>query len=151
MTGKSFTGYHMTIILVAFFGVIIAVNFYMARVALGTFGGTVVNNSYVASQKYNKWLDQARAQLRLGWSVEATLTARRNILVRVESDKAVASLSVQGSARHPLLGLQQRTLHFASSGDGRLQSVEALPAGRWIVDLEIQGGDHPYRKRVEFQ
>jgi nitrogen fixation protein FixH len=151
MTGKSFTGYHMTIILVAFFGVIIAVNFYMACVALGTFGGTVVNNSYVASQKYNKWLDQARAQQRLGWSVDATLTAKRNILVRVETDRTVAGLSVQGTARHPLLGLKNQTLHFASSGEGRLQSAEALPAGRWIVDLAIHGGSHPYRTRVEFQ
>jgi nitrogen fixation protein FixH len=39
-----FTGWHMTTILVAFFGVVIAVNFFMARMAVGTFGGTVVDN-----------------------------------------------------------------------------------------------------------
>ncbi|MGE0776676.1 MAG: FixH family protein, partial [Sphingomonadaceae bacterium] len=53
---RSFTGRHMAIILIAFFGVVIAVNFYMARMAIGTFGGTVVDNSYVASQRFNGWL-----------------------------------------------------------------------------------------------
>ena len=53
---RPFTGYHMTAILVAFFGVVIVVNFVMARYAVATFGGTVVDNSYVASQEFNGWL-----------------------------------------------------------------------------------------------
>ena len=42
---KAFTGRHMAAIMVAFFGVIIAVNFTMARFATATFGGRVVENS----------------------------------------------------------------------------------------------------------
>mgnify|MGYP001281167617 CR=1 FL=1 len=37
-----FTGRHMATILIAFFGVVITVNIVMARFALSTFGGTVV-------------------------------------------------------------------------------------------------------------
>ena len=37
---KPFTGYHMAAILIGFFGIVIAVNIYMAKVAVGTFGGT---------------------------------------------------------------------------------------------------------------
>ena len=37
-------GWHMTTILVAFFAVVITVNIVMARFALSTFGGTVVEN-----------------------------------------------------------------------------------------------------------
>ena len=50
-TGKAvrpFTGRHMAAIMVAFFGVVIAVNVYMARLATSTFTGVVVENSYVA-------------------------------------------------------------------------------------------------------
>ena len=42
---RRFTGWHMTTILVAFFAVVITVNIVMARFALSTFGGTVVENS----------------------------------------------------------------------------------------------------------
>ena len=52
---KPFTGWHMTAILVGFFSTVIAVNVYMAHAAISTFGGTVVDNSYVASQEFNGW------------------------------------------------------------------------------------------------
>ncbi len=68
MTTKRFTGRHMAAIMFAFFGVVIAVNVTMATFATRTFGGTVVDNSYVASQKYNGWLAEARRQERLGWT-----------------------------------------------------------------------------------
>jgi nitrogen fixation protein FixH len=50
------TGRKVAAIFVVFFGVIMAVNFTMASFASSTFGGVVVKNSYVASQKYNGWL-----------------------------------------------------------------------------------------------
>ena len=59
---KKFTGYHATMMIVGFFAVVVAVNLVMAQFALSTFSGTVVDNSYVASQKYNQWLEQARHQ-----------------------------------------------------------------------------------------
>ena len=62
-TRRRFTGYHMAAILVAFFGVIIAVNMVMATLATRTFGGVVVENSYVASQEFNGWLKDARVDL----------------------------------------------------------------------------------------
>ena len=42
-----FTGRHMAAILVTGFGVVIAVNVLMASLAVGTFGGVVVDNQYV--------------------------------------------------------------------------------------------------------
>ena len=35
-----------------------------------TFGGVVVENSYVASQDFNGWLDEARAERALGWDAD---------------------------------------------------------------------------------
>ena len=60
---RRFTGRHMLVLMLAFFGVVVAVNLLMATLATRTFGGTVVDNSYVASQRYNRWLDAgARAE-----------------------------------------------------------------------------------------
>jgi nitrogen fixation protein FixH len=51
----------MAMILVAFFAVVIAVNLLMARLAISTFGGVVVENSYVASQHFNTLAGRGRA------------------------------------------------------------------------------------------
>ena len=59
---RNFSGKHMAIILVSFFGVVIVVNLVMARLAVSTFGGVVVENSYVASQEFNRWLEEAEAE-----------------------------------------------------------------------------------------
>lgn len=65
-TTNPFTGKRMTAIFVAGFGIVIAVNLTMAMMAVGSFHGTVVDNSYVASQHYNGWLKQAAASKALG-------------------------------------------------------------------------------------
>lgn len=50
------------------FGLIIAVNVYMAYSAISTFPGLEVPNSYVASQVFDS---QRRAQEDLGWRIES--------------------------------------------------------------------------------
>ena len=49
-----FTGRHMLAIMLAFFGVIIAVNLVMATLASKSWTGLVVKNTYVASQQFNR-------------------------------------------------------------------------------------------------
>jgi nitrogen fixation protein FixH len=129
---KRFTGWHMTAIMIAFFGVIVAVNLTMATFATRTFGGKVVENSYVASQKYNGWLAAARQQEKLGWAHQVALDPARRVTV----DLSIAGAQVEASARHPLGREAEVKLTFAGSG-GRYRSVEALPAGRWIVHLTV--------------
>lgn len=129
-------------IMVAFFGVVIAVNVAMARLAAGTFGGTVVENSYVASQKYNQWLAQGRAQERLGWTTPISLDGQRRVVLGVPG----AGFTASGSAHHPLGRAADVPLAFRMGDDGRLVSTTALPAGRWQVRLEIRQGRD--RKRL---
>lgn len=134
MTRKRFTGRHITIILVAFFGVVVAVNVTMATFAARTFGGVVVENSYVASQRYNEWLAAARKQDALGWTAKPSLAADR----RVEVELSVPKAAVSGFARHPLGRAEDRQLQFRARRDGRLVSDETLPAGRWVVHLLVR-------------
>ena len=92
MKGRGFTGRHMTAILVVFFGVVIAVNFTMARYARATFGGLVVENSYVASQEFNQWLDEAEAGDALGWDAVTAWRPDGRLLVTVSGPGSWRSL-----------------------------------------------------------
>lgn len=142
LTNGKFTGWHMTAILVAFFGVVMAVNFNMARMAVSTFGGTVVDNSYVASQEYNGWLKAAARQERLGWNVAMALDADRRVRVTaLANGVAIKPLSAVGDALHPLGRVDDVPLAFAATGtDGQLLSTKPLPPGRWDLRLSLRRG-----------
>ena len=134
MTTKPFTGRRMAAILIAFFGVVVGVNFTLATLATRTFGGVVVQNSYVASQKYNQWLAQAKRQDELGWKVTAALDAERRVGLAI----SVSGTQVRGFARHPLGRAKDIPLEFDAAPEGQLRSDQALPAGRWLVHLLVQ-------------
>lgn len=144
---KHFTGRHMATILVAFFAVVFAVNFLMARYASSTFGGVVVENSYVASQKFNDWLGEARAQQRLGWSAQAVRATDGRVRVTVLGPGPRAS--VTGLARHPLGRQPDRSLAFERGADGVFVASEVLPAGRWTLNLELREGAATWRQEQD--
>jgi nitrogen fixation protein FixH len=144
---RPFTGWHMTAILVAFFGVVIAVNVLMATMAVRTFGGTVVDNSYVASQQFNGWLAQGRAQRALGWDVAVTRGAG-GVPVITATDAAgqpLVGAVVTATARHPLGRMPDRPLRLTSAGDGRFTAAEPLRAGRWHIIITVIDNGHDAR------
>lgn len=146
---REFTGRHMATILVLGFAVVIAVNLTMARFAISTFGGVVVENSYVASQHFNRWLDEADRAKALGWTVEIRRDGQNKIHVDTKSVPAAAAVSV--TARHPLGRRPDRVLSFVAAGDGDFVSKVALPPGRWIMRVEIRAGDHVWRAEKELR
>lgn len=156
MTGKTsrgrFTGRHMAAILISFFGVVIVVNLTMAYFASATFGGLVVDNSYVASQKFNGWLEKAREEKALGWSLEAARGPDQRLMVTLTS--AGASMSdavITAQARHPLGRMPERTLSFRALGNGHYESLEPLQAGRWIIHLRASAQGADFNQIVDLQ
>ena len=139
-TAKPFTGRHMTAILIAFFAVVIAVNMLMATLATRTFGGVVVQNSYVASQKYNEWLAKAREQEKLGWVIAPKLDEQRRVTVAL----GVTGAIVTGFARHPLGREADVPLRFLAVLGG-VRAERPLPEGRWAVHLLVRKGSHEAR------
>lgn len=146
LANGKFTGWHMTVILVSFFGIVMAVNFTMARMAIGTFGGTVVDNSYVASQNYNRWLAAAEKQDRLGWTVKASLTEDRFIIIHAtQNSEPLQGATAVGDALHPLGRAEDVALEFETAPGGQLVSTAPLPAGRWNVQLSVRRGADIYK------
>ena len=130
------TGRKVLAMMIGFFGVVVAVNITMARLASGTFGGTVVDNSYVASQQFNGWLAQARAQDKLGWATPVALDAARHVTVAVPGP----GFAITGTAHHPLGRAPDQALQFKADAAGRFVATTPLPAGRWQVRLTIRRG-----------
>jgi nitrogen fixation protein FixH len=137
---RRFTGWHFTAIITAFFGVVVAVNLTMAVFATRTFGGVVVENSYVASQKYNDWLAAAKQQQKLAWTIEPALDGQRRVTIAL----SVEGAEVMGFARHPLGREPDVPLTFATRGAGS-RSVNALPPGRWNIHLLVRRGESEAR------
>lgn len=148
-TTGPFTGRHFAAIMVLFFGVVIAVNLVMARAASATFGGVVVENSYVASQQFNGWLDQAAKEKALGWSAQATRLVDGRVAVTLIG--APTSATLNAVARHPLGRAPDQALTFARQPDGRFVSAAALPAGRWRVRFDAAAGVQRWRTEQDVQ
>jgi len=144
---KPFTGRHFTLIMVAFFGVVIAVNLVMARYAASTFGGVVVDNSYVASQRFNGWLDKARTQDTLGWNAIASRAADGRVELAFTGAPEV--LIVTAVARHPLGHLPDAALAFVRQSDRRFVSTRPLQPGRWRLRVEAVSGASQWRRELD--
>lgn len=147
---RPFTGRHMAAIMIAFFAVVIAVNVLMARLASATFGGVVVDNSYVASQQFNGWLDAARADRALGWRAQVTRTGggvRATLTDR--AGRPLAGAHVAGVAEHPLGLREDEALAFREGAPG-VYDVPLAP-GRWRVKLTVRAGGRTWHAMAEVQ
>lgn len=144
-TVRPFTGKHITLILVAFFGVVIAVNVLMARLASSTFGGVVVENSYVASQHFNRWLAEAKAEDSLGWKAGLTRGGADEARVAItdHAGQPLLGAKVAAVAEHPLGRRPDAALALHEVAPG----VYAAPleAGRWRLRVTVESRGHIWR------
>jgi nitrogen fixation protein FixH len=151
MTSKSgtFTGKHMAAVFACGFGIVIAVNLFMAWNAVGGFHGTVVDNSYVASQKYNGWIAKAEASKALGWQVMPERRADGRVVLETIGLPEGATIEVQ--AERPLGNRETLALTFAPQGQGSWLSNEALAAGRWQLRMAIRAPGAEWAGKAELR
>lgn len=137
---RALNGKHILAIFVAFFGIVIAVNVTMARLAIGTFGGTVVDNSYVASQHFNRWIEQGEADRALGWTSDVSRQAdgTLRLTLRDRTDAPIAGAIVVADARHPLGAEPDRIISLSQTAPGIYASSDHIPAGRWQITVTVR-------------
>jgi nitrogen fixation protein FixH len=146
-TEKPFTGRKFLMIVIAFFGVVIAVNVTMAVKAVKTFPGLEVSNSYVASQTFDK--DRA-AQEALGWVVEPSY--ERGFLSLVIRDRGglpapVSDISVL--VGRTTMANEDMRPEFRYSG-GIFSAPVELGHGAWLIHLEAKAQDGTmFRQRLD--
>lgn len=144
---REFTGKHMLAIMVAFFAVIIAVNLTMAYFARSSWTGFVVENTYVASQQFNRKAAEGRAQAALGWKPELIMT---DGMIRYRlidgAGKVVAASHVTATFRRPASASQDREVVLIHQPDGSFSVPVDLRDGLWIAEVHSEVGiEHPYR------
>ncbi|MGA7809338.1 FixH family protein [Bradyrhizobium sp.] len=143
-SAKPLTGGKVLLILVAFFGVVIGVNVYMAKVAISTLPGTDVDSSYTASLGYEKEIAAARDQNARHWQVDAHVqrdaagAATLQVEARDKSGKPVTGLKFQGVLERPTDKRYDLPLELAEVGIGIYRgSAPSVAPGQW--DLVLQG------------
>jgi nitrogen fixation protein FixH len=151
------TGRHVLWAMIAFFGVIFAVNGIFLYVALSTWNGTDVDNAYIKGLAYNEVLAAARAQGDLGWSVAVESLEGRSDDARLElryvdaQGAAVAGLSVEVLFRHPVRRADDRVVGLSEGEDGLYGAAVSLPsAGEWDVHV-VASGDGETRHVLRFR
>lgn len=147
-TAREFTGRHMLIIMLAFFGVILTVNLGMAHLARSSWSGLVVENSYVASQEFNDRLKQSRAQVALQWTGRLEI-ANGTIRYTLSDRQArpVAATSVRIFFRHPAFEAADWSVDLKPASDGTFETLQLARAGTWTVEIDSDVGRVvPYRE-----
>jgi len=146
MTGKPFTGRKMFIITASAFAVIIAVNLYMAAMAVGTFPGLETRNSYVASQRFDV---ERKAQLALGWAVAATLGDGVLRLTITDADgRPVQPPMLSATLGRATEARDDIELGFRFDGRSHLAAADLAP-GKWDLRLRATAADGTaFRQRI---
>jgi nitrogen fixation protein FixH len=152
-TGFRLTGLHVLAILVAFFGVVFAVNGVMVYLAIGSFPGAATASSYTASQRYNSEIATADAQAARGWQVDEQLArdaAGKAVLTLTVRDKAgtpVDALAFTAHLQHPVKQGEDVVGTVVPLGAGRYAGTfDGVEAGLWTLAIEgTRGGDRVWR------
>ncbi|MER9662633.1 FixH family protein [Mesorhizobium sp. M0159] len=138
---REFTGRHMLAIILAFFGVVIAVNLTMATLANTSWTGLVVENTYVASQQFNRKAEEGRAQAALGWTGKLTIAwGEVRYGVTDAAGKGVPLHGVKVLFRHPAYEKEDESITLAAAS-GQEFAVQHMPRdGVWIVEIDADAG-----------
>lgn len=139
--GFVFTGRHMALVMILFFGTIISVNLTMAWFARSSWSGLVAENTYVASQEFNAKAALSRKIEASG--VKGTLTVDDNAityqLTAPKPGEAVAS-RVHLTFRRPVGDHQDFDIELADAGNGSFAGSHDVLPGQWIVEAEAFKG-----------
>lgn len=140
------TGRKVFIGMAGAFGVIIAVNLFLAYSAVRTFPGLEVKNAYVASQNFNT--DQA-AQLALGWTVSADVRDEElHVNIIDEQGDAVEVAQLDAIFGRATSVRDDQTPDFAFNGANYAAPVTTAP-GNWNLRMVAVAQDGTtFRQRV---
>jgi nitrogen fixation protein FixH len=131
---KEFTGRHMLLVTVSFFAVVVGVNVFMAYLASRTWTGLVVDNSYVASQEFQKKADAARQQDAAGWSMSVAYADGSLVVRLLALGEPMALTGVSAFVRRPVGGHDDVTVLLQPHAGGYEGSV-SLDTGVWDVTV----------------
>lgn len=162
MAERVITGRHVLFGMIAFFGVVFAVNGVFLYTSLSTYTGVVSNEPYRKGLAYNERIAAEKAQQELGWATDVTLAGtgdELDIVINDHNGNPVGGLVIEGRLGRPSTDAMDVELSVKESAPGRYRaSFATLAPGAWQVDLIAKeltsAGDKIVwraRKRVRWQ
>ena len=134
-------GWHVLVMVVGFFAVVVGVDVGFAISAYRTFPGEVSVTPYEDGVAYNKKLAQMASQQRLGWRVAAAVASggEVEVVVRDRTSAPVQGLALTGRLERPATEAGRVTVRFRETMPGVSVATPAGLAGTW--DLTVELGD----------
>jgi nitrogen fixation protein FixH len=149
-TGRKLTGRHAVGMFVAFFGVIIGVNLFMAYSAVSTFPGMEVDSSYADSQTFN---DRRLAQEALGWNASVEIPGDGTLILHLVDDAGapVAPAELTALLTRPTNREEDQLLVLTRS-NGAFVAPADVGDGQWRLRLTGTARDGTdYRHNITFR
>lgn len=138
-------GRHVLLVVLLFFGTVIAVNTLFVVLALRTFPGEDVPRSFLQGLRFNETLAARRAQRALGWraSIEAVQGAGTETLFHLRlvdrTGAPINSATLTGQLRRPADTRFDRPLTFEPLGSGLyVARAGVLARGIWEVEARTR-------------
>ena len=144
---RELTGKHVLLIMFTFFGIIIAVNMMMATLASKSWTGLVVKNSYVASQKFNIELKEAKEQAASG--IHSELRYNNQVLVFLLKDadgETLAAENLTAEIGRPAFEQADQELSFLRNAEDSYKLIIQLEPGIWMIKITGQTSNESYRR-----
>lgn len=146
-TSGRFTGRHMLMIMLAFFGTIVSVNMTMVYFATHSWTGLVVKNSYVASQEFNTTtanLEKAAAGVHSAIVYNA---GKLTVSLNDSMGKPVSASNVKLKLGRPSHDGEDRIIALTAVADGTFAVDHILAKGQWSGHVTADVVGHPHWQR----
>ncbi len=148
------TGWHVLLMLLAFFGVIFVVNGIFIYYSQVTWTGLMPGNGYEASLKYNREAAKARAILARGWQTKVLVPKDGRIAIELKDGRGepVSGLRAKGQALRAIGVKGDREITLRERGIGRyVLAGPGLAPGAWRIDVTFtRGAELQWRTQAEF-
>lgn len=144
---REMTGTKVLVWLLAFFGVVFAINGVMVRAAISTFGGVETTSSYKAGLQFGRELAVAERQDELHWQVTATLArdakgdAVLDVSARDAQGLALPGLTADARLAHPADERLDHVIPLRSIAAGVFQGEAEARPGQWDLIVDLYRGD----------
>lgn len=134
------TGRHVLWSLIAFFGLIFAVNGYFLYAAISTYSGVVANEPYRKGLEYNQRIAADARQHELGWTESLDIAATRDNLMLDLKDKnglpVVGLKSVRAAVGRPSTNKQDVIVDLDETAPGHYTAtIPKLGDGEWLLSV----------------
>ena len=132
-------GWHVLLMMLAFFGVMFSVNGVFLYHAITSFPGEDVKKSYVQGLNYNQTLTARASQADLGWRAEAGLQDGKIAFRLFDADGLPLShYAVIGELRRRATQDDDTVVAFKAGLGGEYSApMETLGSGQWLLRVRV--------------